>query len=342
MTTSASNYYSLSDYNTIIFDGFQYTLSESVQTILKNLAIQLGTDVSPSKPIISSNSPQRFDSKYKDSKSYNTKPKKHISGNRNSTDEMWEHTPQFKATVIVKKEGTEKTMNEIRICLNKISAKNYETNRDIIIQLINNVLDIHNTQTEEESNEAKTTDIQKIAHTIFDIASTNKFFSEIYAQLYKELMEKFTMFGDILNSFLDRFTENMKNIKYVDPNTNYDEYCNYNKTNDSRKAMSVFIVNLMKKGVLPIELVLNLIIDTQKILFEYLEEVNRTNDVDEITENVFLLITTSSAELKNEELWKTIIMENVKTLSQYKAKDKPSISSRAIFKYMDIVEKLGK
>ena len=38
-------------------------------------------------------------------------------------------------------------------------------------------------------------------------------------------------------------------IEYCDPKKNYDKFCDINKANEKRKAMSLFIVNLMIIGI---------------------------------------------------------------------------------------------
>jgi len=47
------------------------------------------------------------------------------------------------------------------------------------------------------------------------------------------------------------------------------------------------------------------------------------------------------SDLKEHELWENI-ENNIKKLSQYKAKEHLSISSRSIFKYMDILDQIKK
>ena len=251
------------------------------------------------------------------------------------TDEDWEavrNPVPFKATVIDKKEGIEKSINDIRVCLNKISAKNYKSQLETIIENINNIL---------LDNENKIEDMKTIVKAIFDIASNNKFFSELYADLYKELGDKFPEFNSIIEEFLVQYKENVKEIVYVDPNTDYDKFCNYNKSNDKRKALSAFLVNLMKKQIITTDLLLDIILYLQGLITKYIDEPNRLNEVEEITENLFIIIPNIKAECSSLENW-NVILTNVTECSKLKAKDRQSLSSRAIFKYMDMVDKLNK
>ena len=45
----------------------------------------------------------------------------------------------------------------------------------------------------------------KLALFIFDTVSSNKFYNEIYADLYKEIVKKYPIFVDILNSIVIDF-----------------------------------------------------------------------------------------------------------------------------------------
>ena len=49
----------------------------------------------------------------------------------NTMMEDWNAVRNFKATDIVKAVGFEKELNDIRCLLNKLSAKNYETQKDL-------------------------------------------------------------------------------------------------------------------------------------------------------------------------------------------------------------------
>jgi hypothetical protein len=155
------------------------------------------------------------------------------------------------------------------------------------------------------------------------------------------LGDKFPEFNLIIEEFLVQYKENVKEIVYVDPNTDYDKFCNYNKSNDRRKSLSLFIVNLMKKGIIEKKVVVDIIIYFQDIIFQYVDLPNKTNEIEEITENLFILVPGSKSVCNDQVEW-TMILDNINTISKLKSKDKESLSSRAIFKYMDILDQLKK
>jgi uncharacterized membrane protein len=214
-------------------------------------------------------------------------------------------------------------MSDIKNSLNKVSNKNYEAQRDLIRQYLT---DVALMESAEEN-------IIKIKNALIETACTNKFYSEIYADLYKELQDLFMETGDLVTVY----EESINGIEFVDSNVNYDKYCDNNKLNDKRKGMAMFIVNLMKKGLVEKHSTLEIIIRLQDLVLKYIDKENKMAEVEEITENIFLLITLSSMELNNETNWKSV-MDNVVKFSQMKVKDHKSISSRTIFKYMDMLD----
>ena len=85
--------------------------------------------------------------------------------------------------------------------------------------------------------------------------------------------------------------------------------------------------------------VLNIIVAFQTLVMEYVDQEDKTNEVDEITEILFLLIKEGKSLYdicQGEYIWKFVIKQNIEVLSKYSKKDKKSLSSRAIFKYVDM------
>jgi hypothetical protein len=232
----------------------------------------------------------------------------------------------FKATKMEEKVGIEKQLNTIRMQLNKLSAKNYENQKDIIVECIMDILG----DDESEENHVR------ISQTVFDIASANKVLSEVYADLYVELIGKNDLFGAILDGLVVKYRASLDEIVFVDPDVDYNGFCDYNKKNDLRKASVTFIMNLMKRSMISHQSILDLICELQDRTLEYIEEDNKTNEVDEITENMFLLITIGKDVLCKTNLWSDKVKPFVRKFVTLKVKEYSSLSSRCVFKYMDM------
>lgn len=307
--------YTIENYNNIVNSRLDYKLPDTELTIIKNLLKDLGSF---------SNQEVIADDKYRYKKPINKK-----SPTNKRVEESWEKTKPFVVTKIEKKEGVDKIMNDIRGCFNKLSNKNYEAQRDLIFKYAIELVSM------ETNNEI----INKIITALIDVASANKIYSDIYANLYKEMREQFSQINGSMEPFLQQYMDSINVIEFVDSNIDYDKYCDNNKLNDKRKGIATFMVNLMKKNIIEKNRMLNLIIQLQDLVLKYVNEENKLTEIEEITENIFILATTSWKELNDEPLWNTI-MDNIIKCSQMKAKEHKSLSSRTIFKYMDILDNI--
>ena len=240
-------------------------------------------------------------------------------------------------SMIASKEGVEKNITDVRTSLNKISNKNYETHQKVIMDIV---------QAEIHNHEA----IQKIAQFIFDIASTNKFYVEIYADLYRDLAIREEnedtdinhAFITILNEFVNTFKTTIRTIQYVDSNVNYDAFCEYTKANEKQRATASFLVMLMIRNVLKKTDIIETIVFFQHTVTEYMSQEQRTNEVDEITELLSLLITLGKPMLETATEWEEHIVPFIYQMSQYKIREHKGLSSRSLFKYKDIHKSIQK
>ena len=297
--------YTLNDYQSI---KEAYTLQQPVLDIINELAKKFGglipTEQIRSKP--------KMRGSYKQS-------------NGNSNDESWQNMRDFKATVVLDKQNKS---NDIRVALNKLSAKTYDTTSELIIEKLKEII---NSEEQEE--------IQKTTTTIYDTISTNKMFSAIYARFYKTLIEIFPE-NFSTNQIPENFLDSISTLRTVD-STNFDEFSAYNKENDKRKATALFITNLVAIDAMPLPQLFFLTTSLFKLVNGYIREPNKVNEVEEITENIYIFLTSNKMILdKLPEDIKTNVEEIAKM--KLKLKEWPSITSRCIFKYVDIVEKLYK
>ena len=315
--------YELEHYNALE-SMYHYTVEPETSAIIDDVNRKIVPIVLEKQSPVDNKQEQRYQKK-----THNSIPAPRKPRQSSRPEDGWERMREFKTTRIeTALSGPEKVIQDIRICLNKMSTKNYELQRDQILSL----LKIHYNDVNSD-----------VSQTIFDIASTNRFYVELYAKLYKELIANFPHFNELVNTFLGTFVGGVREIIYVDADEDYEAYCAYNKKNDKRKATAVFLVHLMKEDVIPRLKVINIILTFQDLAVKYVEEPNRLNEVDEITEMLFLFFKEGKGlfqDVQTEWIWKFKVVPMIETFSKYKKNDKPSISSRAIFKFMDIMELL--
>jgi hypothetical protein len=247
----------------------------------------------------------------------------------------WLNKPKIVATqFIVNREGIEKDISDIRILLNKISLKTYEIHKENIINKISSCI-----EKIEDCDLLNNEDLLKISNSLFDIASTNKFMSELYVELYKELINKYEIFNKILDNFIGNFKNKINNTKYEIDETDFDKMSDFNKMNDKQKSTCLFIVNLVKKKVISCDILLEFIDYYLKYITVLIDEENKIDVVENITEYIFILIPKYNIFEKNDK-WKNTIVPFIVEFSKKKRINHKSISSRVIFKFEEIVKNI--
>ena len=333
----ATCYYSLTDFQMFANASTQYSLPETVLQIISNLERELNvTTISASDQV--TNRPVHDNRNRGGGGGGGGGKRRHISQNTvRRLDEQWETVAPLKPTVIqMAREGIDKLLSDLRNYLNKISTKTYENLKTNIFSTIQEIMGNYG----DEKTPEQEADIQKIVHFIFDTGCANKFYSELYAKLYKELIDQYDTFREVILPFIEKYVESIKEVKFVDQNKDYDGFCENNKKNEKRRATSVFIMNLFMNGILPADVIMNIFIQLQDMAIEYIEDASKTNEVEEITENIFLITSMGAGALKPEPVWVSTIIPNIHRFASFKMKEKPGLSSRAIFKYKDLVEKV--
>lgn len=329
-----ATYYSLEQFHHFS-NTTQYSLTETVLQVIKKLEIDLNLPPSMSTNTTNNEKNHGINS---NSGANGGNRRKHISHSSiRRMDEQWETRPTFKATVLpVAREGIDKLLGELRTYLNKISTKTYETLKTAILNNIQEIMGNYG----DEKTEEQLSDIQKIVTFILETGCANKFYSELYAILYKELIDMYPVFNDVIAPFIEKYIESIQEVKVVDQNKDYDGFCENNKKNEKRRAASTFIMNLFAKGVLEANIVLTILVQFQNIAIGYIEDASKTSEVEEITENLFLMISMVASLLKDDDVWISEILPNIHMFAKFKIKEKPGLSSRTIFKYKDLVEKV--
>ena len=240
----------------------------------------------------------------------------------NLRNKDWEMLRNFKQTKLEKKEGIEGRIDEIRFNLNKLTDKTYDSIYDIILNLIKEIND-------KES-------LEKVGEAIFDIGSDNKFWSQLYAKLYNSLINEFPIMKIICYKNFQTFKDILLNIRSVDPEEDYDLFCEINKENEKRKGLSKFLSICSTHSIINHTDMIDIIYGLITYLDINIDQEDRKNPMEEISENLFILIQNSIAFLD------VTVREDIKTKLEYFAnlnvKEHPSLSNKLVFKLMDIVE----
>ncbi len=291
--------YSINEINEIRDNGFIFELSDESLEVINTISEIVGASTYIRTPIF----PKKRGRNYKER----------------------EIDPNFKATVMIKEVTN---VVKVRSLLNKITDSTY----DVIFGEINEIIkDVANSENIEELN--------KVSDFIFLTAGTNKAFSKVYAKMYKDCIDNYNIFQNILNEHVEKHLEKFKKVDVVDPSEDYEEFCALNKINDERRSLSMFISNLYNLNTIDTSVINNII----NLLHDNMENniilENKSGLVIEIAENSSIIIMNSITKLKDTDNWKEIV-EYVEKMKTRKHKDYKSLPSKAIFKYMDIYDKI--
>jgi len=324
------NIYSLKNFIDISFDGFNYNLPEETIQIISGLSLEVGSPSYIKTPVfrkreISLNNNTCFTS----DSSVNPRKKKLSKNMEVINDEDWEALRSFQTTKIEKKVGLESQVDNIRSYLNKMTDKNY-------VEMKNKIFDLLAEMDNNVSGE-----INAISFIIFDIASTNRFYSKIYADFYSELIEKYESMRNVFQDSFDNFLDLFSNIEYVDSSVDYDKFCKINKDNEKRKALSTFFINLMINKIISKEKIIDIIRNLLKQVYQFIHVENKKNEVDELTENIVLLLRKdlfSVTDYQTTVVDGKNILQLVEFFANSKVKDYKSLTNKSVFKYMDMID----
>jgi len=315
--------YSLDDFHRICANGPNYKLSDDVLSIISKIVLEVGSPSYVKTPVFNKKSYIKSDPN--DNIIKRRKPLKKEPMTFQST---------YKSANADNKTGIELHIDAIRSYLNKLSDKNVTDITHKIMDLIDLIM--NDTDVTEETKNAELSNVSKI---IFNIASTNRFYSAIYADVYSQLVTKYELIRQTFEANLNMFLDLFNNIEYVDASVDYDKFCKINKDNEKRKALSAFFVNLMNKNIITNAKIIDITKTLAGLLYNYISEDDRKNEVNEIAENIFILYNK-----KYDGDYNAVIIGNepmnsfIKRLSKSKVNDYKSLSSKTIFKFMDLME----
>jgi hypothetical protein len=258
---------------------------------------------------------------------------KRKKGNKNAeivNDNDWEALRSFQTTKIEEKVGFEAQIDLLRSHLNKLTDKNYIDIRNKIVDTIETMV------SEGIANE----EMLKLGTIIFEIASTNRFYSKIYADLYSDLINKYNMMKEIFEENFNNFMNLFETIEYVEPSVDYNKFCKINKDNEKRKALAAFFINLMNNNIISKEKIVNIVRILMSKIYTFVNENNKKNEVDEITENINILYKKQlfDGSIKYDLIDGNTINELIQIFAHSKSKNYLSMTNKSIFKFMDLID----
>jgi len=310
----ATMVYSLKDFENISWTNKFVLPAESIE-LINILSNQVASPDYVKTPKFASNDKPMY-----------KKKKRHNNDDIKSED--WETIRNFKKTELIKKEGIEKEIDSIRLLINKLTDKSYT----VIVENMFTTLDELN-----ENKEYDNASMDRIGYAIFNMATSNKFNSNVYAKLCNALNNKYEFMVPIISNNISEFMKLFDNMVFVDPNENYDKFCDMNIINERRRAMSLFLTSLYKHNVITLDYVIENIVNIQTKMMNMKNDESKQMENNELTENLFILITNIDSPQSSDK-WSSIFAN----INDIKTTKYVGITSKCKFKHMDLIDSINK
>tara|TARA_Y100001970_G_C14250201_1_gene871276 strand:+ start:2549 stop:3397 length:849 start_codon:yes stop_codon:yes gene_type:complete len=247
---------------------------------------------------------------------FKIKTKLGISMNTNFNIKEIHPANKLKKNRDIKDGSLDKVIGDIKINLNKLTDKNYEKIKEIIISIINNY----------DSSDF----FKDVSFIIFNIITKNKLNSKPFSKLYKDLCDVNDIFLNLLHKNLNEYCDSFESIEYVSPNDNYSKFCEYIKQNENKVSLSSFFLECYKLDIIELNLLLKIINNCINLLKKNIIYESNNSICEEIIENIYVLL--SGLELKNKSELKNIVYN----LDKEYLKTTKSYNNKIRFKIMDI------
>jgi len=334
--------YTLQKFKETIFYGFDFVIPDETVTIINYLTSEIGSTVQINNLVFEKKEYIQGENVFNNHNNNNNNKGRGKNKKNNkfaeSTDEDWEQLRSFQSTKIEQSSGLDGHIDNLRSIMNKLTDKTFQDMRGKIIDILDAI--INSASFNEEI-------LTIISTVIYDISSTNKFFSKIYANLYAELVKKYDCLLAVYTNNFSKFANQYETIRYIDPDINYDGFCENNKINEHRRAKTQFMMNLALNGFishLSVARILRQLLDT---IMSTITRSDKKNEVDEMIENIAILFNEdliceaekdSDCEEDELEVSGITIVDTITLLANSKVKDYKSLSNKAIFKCMDLID----
>ena len=336
-------YYTLSDFQDISTKGFNVILPDTTVELINNLSSLVGSPNYIKTPVFSKKETVHDNDKRKRKEKFGRRSadtSTWLDKNKKSSSDTTDSNIVFKTPTMMKKDLSivETYVKKIRTILNKVA-----TNSDIdLLTPLTNTLDemLETDITGEEVNE--------LSENVTRIMSTNSFYSDDYSRIYALLLKRYEFIREVFMSQSVKYLHSYNEVKDINPDENYDLFCEINKSNDFRRSTTLFFTNLyFKHEMFEKDQVLELIHDIVNNLHKNINNKDSIYLNDEIIENICIFIQNENSDLF--QLCEQIYIDNdlniqefIVKISSSKPKQYGGISTKSLFKLMDTVENIKK
>ena len=237
---------------------------------------------------------------------------------------------EFNPTIIKKNQGIEKEIDSIRILLNKLTEKSFDSISTLIKEKFISI-----------ENDFNSEECLKVGESTLDIIINNILFSKIYARLYSLILKDFKFITDVLQDKILNFIEYYKKEKELELKSNltFDDISETNKKIDKKKGESKFFINLLLLNEINSPEIYKLINSLLELFFEITNLPNKIYLTDQISDIIFIFIKDFYPNIEDIDMRENI-SNNINYISNMKSSNRLSISNKCIFKFMDLKDEI--
>ncbi len=321
--------YSLEQFKTILFNEPHHEMSDAVLSKISEIALEVGSPQYIKTPVFKKETAKNdnFRNKGSGGGKKKHKPNDSSDGEWNVIKSTVSNSPLYAA----KKDN----VDIIMALLNKLTAANCDASLVKIKEILSAV--IGSIKIDENAMD-NGVEINKISNVIFEIVSTNIFYSQMYAKLFTSLVNEYDVIKETMEDRFNNFINLFNNIEQADPNEDYDKFCEITKNNQKRKALSTFFVNLMDTKVISGDQIKNILKTLVISMYALMQQEHKKGEVDELIENIAIMYRPELSGVdKYDELGGITVAEFIKLVSKSKVANYKSLSNKTIFKCMDLM-----
>lgn len=205
--------------------------------------------------------------------------------------------------------------------LNKLSEKNFEK---ISIEILN-IIELFDAD-------------MKICDKFFEIINTNSVYTNLYAKMYKKIIDNNIIYYDILQNKIQLYLNEFNNIFYVSSNDDYDKYCLYIKQIENIKNFTKFMLECFYCDILQIDIIVSFIINFQEIVITNINDEEKLYINEAYISNILLIFSSLVDKIKITSQF-DFIKKNHELLKKAEGSGK---NKKISFKLMDISDLLNK
>ena len=308
--------------------GFQFTLPEKTLGLINRISRMVGAPSYIKTPIFHRNRHSNPNYKNKDFKKRNNNRKKRNP--KPMDDDEWDSIRSFEETKMQKiREGIENDIALITKHMNKLTDDTFDMCYEEVCDVLDRLVEVANAD-----------DILVVCKNIFEISSSNGFYSKVFAKLLANTINKYEQMKKVFTENTKDFLKYFQEYEYANSEEDYDKFCDVNLRNEKRRAYAKCVANMVNEGIISVDIIIkniSIMIHNFKLT---IDEENKNFVSEQIIEIIFIMVNESYDTIKDHEDFDSFVKEDVVEISKMKRKEYKSLPSKCIFRAMELVDKM--